>query len=54
MYWSVEDNMVDGLFFCATQEAIPHLYKQERKRQTTVRRRLSRPPALLGRVIPGG
>jgi len=48
--------MVDGLF-CATltaaQEAIPHLYRQERKRPTPVRRRLSRNQALLGRVIPG-
>jgi len=36
--------MVDGLFFCATlkaaEDAIPHLYKQERKRPTPVRRRL--------------
>jgi len=29
------------------------LYKQERKRPTPVRRRLSRTQALLGRVIPG-
>ena len=46
MGWTLEDNMVDGLFFCATltgaEEAIPHLYKQERKRPTPVRRRLSR------------
>jgi len=50
--------MVDGLFFCATltgrKEAIPHLCKQERKRPTPVRRRLSRAHAVLGRVIPGG
>ena len=58
MDWTLEDNMVDGLFFCATltgrKEAIPHLYKQERKRLTSVRRRLNRTQALLGRVIPGG
>ena len=33
--------------------SIPHLYKQERKRPTRVRRRLSRTQALVGRVIPG-
>jgi len=38
----------------AAEEAIPHLYKQERKRPTLMRRRLSRTQALLGRVIPGG
>ena len=38
----------------AAEEAIPYLYKQERKRPTTVRRRLSRTQAHLGRVIPGG
>ena len=37
----------------AAEEAIPHLYKQERKRPTPVRQRLSRTQALLGRVIPG-
>jgi len=50
--------MVDGLFFCATLTGrrgdIPHLYMQEWKRPTPVRRRLSRTQALLGRVIPGG
>jgi len=58
MEWTVEDNMVDGLFLCATlqgaEEAMPHLHKQERKRPTPVRRRSSRTQALLGRVIPGG
>jgi len=47
MDWTLEDNMVGGLFFYATQdveEAIPHLYKQERKRPTPVRRRLSWTP----------
>ena len=50
--------MVDGLFFCANsqaaEQAIPHLYKQELKRPTPVRRRLSRTHAVLGRAIPGG
>jgi len=57
MDWTLEDNMVNGLFFCATltgrKEAIPHLYKQEQKRLTSVRRRLSQTQACLGRVIPG-
>ena len=37
----------------AAEEAITHLYKQERKRPALVRRRLSRTQAVLGRVIPG-
>jgi len=37
----------------AAEEAILHLYKQERKRPKLVRRRLSGTKALLGRVIPG-
>ena len=37
----------------AAEEAIPHLYKQEQKRPTPVRRRLSRTHAVLGRP-PGG
>jgi len=57
MDWTLEDDMVDGLIFCATltgrRGGIPHLHKQERKRPTPVRRRLSRTQALLGRVIPG-
>jgi len=36
----------------AAEEAIPHLYKQEQKRPTPVRKRLSRTQALLARVIP--
>ena len=32
----------------------PHMYRQERKRPTPVRRRLSWTQAFLGRVIPGG
>jgi len=35
------------------EEAIPHFYKQKRKRPTPVRRRLSRTQALLVRDIPG-
>ena len=38
----------------AAEQAIPHLYKQERDRPTPVRRRLCRTQALLGRVIPRG
>ena len=38
----------------ATEEAIPHLYKQEWKRSTPVRRWPSRTQALLGKVIPTG
>ena len=38
----------------AAEEVIPHLYRQEWKRPTPVRRRLSRMQAVLGRVIPGG
>ena len=36
------------------EEAIPHLYKQERKRPTPVRRRLRRTQALLGRGTGAG
>jgi len=57
MDWTCEDDMVDGLFFCATltgrRGAIPHFYKQERKHPTPVRRHLSRIHAVLGRVTPG-
>jgi len=58
--WSLKDNMVNGLLLCARptpqaeEGAIPHLYKQERKRPTPVRRRLSRSHAVTGRAIPGG
>ena len=38
----------------AADEAIPHLYRQERKRPTTVRRRLSWTQVVLGRVTLGG
>jgi len=49
-------NMVDGFVLLrrTAEEAMPHLYKQERKLPTPVRRRLSRTQALLGRAIPGG
>jgi len=57
MDWTLEDNMVDGLFLCATltsgRRAIPHLYKQERKRPTLVGRRLRQTKAVLGRAILG-
>jgi len=36
----------------AVEEALPHLYKQERKRPAPVQRRLSSTQALLGRIIP--
>jgi len=58
MDWTLEDNMVDGLFFCATltgrRGGYTPFVQQERKRPTPVRRWLSRTQALLGRVIPGG
>jgi len=58
MDWTLADNMVDVCSSAphsqATEEAIRHLYKQERKRPTSVRKQLSRTQALLGRVILGG
>jgi len=57
MDWTLEDDMDNGLFFCATltgpRGGHTRLYQQERKRPTPVRRRLSRTQAFLGRVIPG-
>jgi len=53
MDWTVEDDMVDSLFCATLTGRIPHLYRQERKRLTPVRRRLNWTQALLGRVIPG-
>ena len=38
----------------AAEKVIHHLYKNERKSPTQVRRRLSRTQAFLGMVIPGG
>jgi len=58
MDWTLKDNMIDVCSSAphsqATEETIPHLYKQKRKRPTPVRRRLRRTQVLLGRVIPGG
>jgi len=57
MDWTLEDNRVNGLFFCATQaadEVIPHLYKLEQKCQTLLQARSSQNQAPLGRVIMGG
>jgi len=55
---TLEDNRVDGLFFCSTLtgriRVHTHLCKQDWKRRTPVRRRLSRTHVLLGRVIPSG
>ena len=54
--WTLEDNMVGGLFFCPTQAVegvIPYLFKQERKSPTPVQRRLSRIHAVLGRATLG-
>jgi len=52
MDWTVEDDVVDGLFFCATlagrRWGHTYMYKQEWKRPTQVRRRLSRPRLFLG------
>jgi len=47
---TLEDDMVNGLFFCVTQvaeEAIPYLYRLERKHPTPVWRQLSQTQALL-------
>jgi len=56
MDWTLEDDMVNSLFFCATVTGRrgSHTHLQERKRPTPVRRRLSQTQALLGRVIPWG
>ena len=55
MDWTLEDNTVDGVFLCATltgyQEAMPHLYKQEWKCPTVVRRQLSQTQAVFGRAF---
>jgi len=58
MDWILKDNMVDGLFFCATLTDrrgghIPFV-QIGAKRPTSVQRRLSRNQALLGSVTPGG
>jgi len=56
MDWTLVDNIVNDLFFCATQiteEATSRLYKEEWKCPTPVRRQLSWTQAVLGRVILG-
>jgi len=57
MDWTFEGNMAKYLF-CATLTGCrgghTHLYKQKRKRPTSLWRRLSRIQVLLGRVISGG
>ena len=54
-HWRTTWSMVcsSALHSQGAEEAIPYLYKQERKRPTAVRRRLSRTQALLGRVTRG-
>jgi len=57
MDWILEDNMIDGLFFCAsfTSSRMGHFsFAWERKRPTQVWGRLKRKHAILGRSIPGG
>jgi len=55
--WTLED-MVDGLFFCATltgrRGGYTPFVQAERKHLTPVQRQLSQTQALLGRVILGG
>jgi len=55
--WTLEDNMVDYLFFCATLTGRrwdhTHLHKQEWKRPTPVQGRLSQAHTDVGRVILG-
>jgi len=56
MDWTVEDNMVDGLFYATLtgRRGGQTLFVQAgAETSTPVRRRLSRTQALLGRVIPG-
>jgi len=57
MDWTTEDEMFNGLFFCATQAmegALPHMCRLEQKRLTLIRRWLSQTQAVLGRAILGG
>ena len=57
MDWTLEDTWSTACSSAphsqVAEDAIPHLYKQERKRSRPVRRRLSQTQAHLGRVIPG-
>jgi len=52
----LEDNMVDGLFFCSTltDRSGGHTPFAQAGVETPVRRRLIRTQALLGRATPGG
>jgi len=51
---TLEDNMVTlWATLTGCRRVILHLWKQERKRATSVQRRLSRNHAVLGRAIPG-
>ena len=58
MDWTLEDNVVNGLFFCATlkgRRGGHNPFVQIRaKHLTPVQRRLRRTYAVLGGVIPGG
>ena len=58
MDWTLEDTWSTACLSAphsqVAEEAIPHLCRQERKRPTPVRKRLSRTQSVLGRVIPGG
>ena len=58
MDWTLEDDMVDSLFFCATltgrRGGHTPFVQAKQKRPIPVRRRLSQTQALLGRVILGG
>ena len=58
MDWTLEDDMVtvdsSAPHSQVTDEAIPHLYKQEQERPRLVRRRLSWTHTFLGWAIPGG
>jgi len=58
MDWTLEDNTVDDLFFCATltgrRGGYPPFAQAGAETSDMVRRRLSRTQALLGRVIPQG
>jgi len=55
--WTLEDSVVDGLFFCATltghRGSHTPFGQTGAKRPTSLRGRLSRTQSLLGRVIPG-
>jgi len=58
MGWTLEDDMVDGLFFCATltgrRECHTPFVQAGAETSDTGAEALSRTQALLGRVIPWG